>query len=159
LAEVFQLVGLVLVTVFASNLYALVANWITPWWGGDPAWLSFICFCLLFMTGTLLARRTVRKLTALIKWERLHWTVQSIGILLGAVRGVWWAGVALLFFLAVGVPYRTASGQERSVLGSRLTPVAREQITRVADLFPWHLTRESLIPQVELHLPSLPKLE
>ena len=159
LAELLQLVGLIAVTILASNLYALIAQGVSPWWGGDPAWLSFICFSLLFLSGILLARRAVRKITNVVRWERLHWTVQTMGIILGALRGIWWSGLALLFFLAFGVPYLTQSIQERSLLGSRLAPLAREQITRVADCFPGHLSREALIPQVVLQLPSLPQLE
>jgi len=78
----------------------------------------------------------MKRLTEVIKWERLHWAIQGLGLMLGALRGLWWSGMILVVLTASGITYLQESVEQRSVLGSHFAQVARESIQRIADRFP-----------------------
>lgn len=158
LTEALQVVGVVSASSLACNGYGIAAAWISPWWPGEPATLNFLLFLVLLVGGVFVARLLVRKITDVVKWERLHWAVQGIGMLIGAVRGAWWAGLVLLTLLALGIPYLSASVNERSVIGSPFVALARTSLETVADRLPGHAQRPALIPAITVHLPSLPEL-
>jgi len=107
----------------------------------------------------LLVHRVLRKLGSLIKWERLHWSIQGMGLVLGGIRGLWWAGLLLLIMLSLGVAYLTESIQDHSVLGPRFVNVATSSVGWVADRYPGRRARVVLIPSMKLRLPKLPKPE
>jgi uncharacterized membrane protein required for colicin V production len=155
LTELLTLLGVVSVTALACNFYGVVAQWVLPWWRHDPNVLQLVCFFLLLFGGVLFLHALLRKLETLIKWERLHWTIQGMGLILGGIRGLWWGGLAVLLMLALGLPYLTNSIQERSVLGPHLVTVATQSIEWVADRYPGHASRVVLIPTMNIRLPSL----
>ncbi len=154
-----NLVGVVSVTALACNYRAVVAAWVAPWWRFDPLWLESICFFVLLLAGVLLVHWALRKLATVVEWERLHWIIQGAGLLLGGVRGLWWAGIGLLLLQSFGVPYLQESVQKRSIFGAKLSPLAQERIEWVVDWYPGRIHRESLLPMVKVKLPKRPKTE
>lgn len=154
LAEFLNLIGVVSVTALACNLHGTVAQWLAPWWGFDPAALNFTVFVVLLLGGVVLVHLVLRRLSDLLKWERLHWTIQGVGLVLGGVRGLWWSGLTLLMLLSLGVPYLDTSVQQESVLGPHFVQVAQQSLEVVADRYPGRHAREVLIPQIKLPVPT-----
>lgn len=157
LTELFNLFGLVSATALACNFYGVVAQRAAPWWAGDPATLAFIFFVVLFLGSWVVFRVLFRRLADLLKWERLHWTVQLLGMLVGAVRGLWWCTLLMLLMLSVGLPYLAASVQERSIIGPHVVAVGKRSVEWVADRFPGHMSRIALMPSITIRLPKLPE--
>lgn len=155
--EGLSLLGIIIATATASNFHGTLTTWLLPWWQFDPAKLGLVCFLGLLLIGTLLTRVVVRRVSQAATGERLHWTIQAVGLVFGVTRGLWWAGLVTLLLISLGIPYLEESVQKRSVLGPRLTQAATSGLTTVADYFPGAGGRTTLVPAVVIHLPSLPK--
>jgi len=119
--------------------------------------LSFVIFLTLLLSALLVVRVALRKLTDLLQWERLHWSIQGIGLALGGLRGLWSAGLVLLLMLSLGVPSLAESIQKRSILAPRLVKVAQETFDQAANWFPGHTQRVKLMPAIKLPLLKLPE--
>jgi uncharacterized membrane protein required for colicin V production len=154
LAEVFNLLGAVSVTVIAVNYWNLIAQWARPWMWVNPAIADVVVFTGLLLLCVLLVHVVLRRLTELIKWERLHWTIQGLGLILGGMRGLWWSGLVLVVLISSGVTYLQESVEVRSVLGPRLAGIARENLERIADRFPGAAQRGSghLVPPLRFSM-------
>ena len=147
LAEVLNLLGAVTVTVVAVNTWSPLARWLKPWLQMKPTLGTFIVFGLLFLGTLVLVRMGINRLTELIKWERLHWAIQGLGMILGGLRGLWWAGLILLICASSGFGYLRESVETESILGPRLVGLSREGLGRIADRFPGSQSgRRVLIP-------------
>ncbi len=96
---------------------------------------------MAWLVATLAAYLIVRKCTSLLTHERVHWIVQGVGMAVGSVRGLWLAGVILLFVLSWNRPYLASSITERSLMGPHLVDVARTGIRWVVDRAPGRTTR------------------
>ena len=136
LAEVLNLVGAVGVTSLTVNYWAWLVHKLRPWLWMDTTLANFIVFAVSFLALMFMVHFIIRRLTELLKWERLHWAIQGVGLVLGGVRGLWWSGVFLVVLTSSGVVYLRSSVEERSVLGPRLVRVARDSLEQVADRFP-----------------------
>jgi len=136
LAELFNLSLAIGTTVLALNFWNVVAGWIAPWLWFDRTVGTFLVFVMMLLLGVVISHGLLRRFGDLVKWERLHWTTSGLGMLLGGVRGMWWAGVILLMFVSSGFVYLSESVEQRSVLGPRLVSLAHESFTRVANRFP-----------------------
>ena len=151
LTELFYLAGAVSVTALSVNYAGLVTSVVRPWvsWA-DPTIAAFVIFWAVFFSLLFAVHQLVKFLAAFIKWERLHWFIQGIGIALGALRGLWWSGFLLLVFVSSGLTYLKASVEERSILGPRLVGLSRESLERVANQLPGSEHRgETLVPPVK----------
>ena len=155
LAELFHLVVVVSATVLACNFHGVVSGFVATWWQWNPSVLNCLSFLLLLGVGLFVGRLLLLALTNFLKWERLHWIVQGLGLMLGGLRGLWWAGLLLLLLLATGVPYLKDSIEERAVFGPRLASVAKDSLEFVADWYPGHAKRAVLVPALEVELPKL----
>ncbi len=155
-AEALNVLSVITATALACNFHGTITQWILPWWAGDPAVLSFALFLTLLFGAIVGLHAVIRKLTDLIQLERLHWAVQSLGMFLGAARGLWWSGLLLQLLLSLGVQGLADSVQEHSLLGSRILPVAKQSVEWVVDRFPGHTDRITLIPSIKIQLPHLP---
>lgn len=153
-----NLLGVVSATALACNYRAVVAQWVAPWWRFDPLWLDAVCFCVLLFGGVLLVHWVLRKLGMVLQWERLHWFIQGLGLLVGGLRGIWWAGLFVLILQSFGLPYLQESVQKRSLLGPQLSLLAQERIEWVAEWYPGRAHRVSLLPSVTITLPRLPSI-
>jgi len=150
LAELLSLAGAVSATIFTMNYAALVTRWVSPWIWFDATVAGFVVFLGLFLIAIVGMHLIIRRLTEVIRWERLHWAIQGLGLMLGALRGLWWSGVILAVLTLSGVTYLQESVEKRSVLGPHLAQVARGSLQRIADRFPGASLRgPALIPPLK----------
>ena len=155
LTEVFSLMGAVTVTALSMNYVTVVAAWLKRWAWLAPSALTVIVFWGLFLILAAAMRVIVRRLSEVMKWERLHWIVQGMGLVLGGLRGLWWSGFILVALSSSGVTVLQQSVEERSVLGPRMLNVARNTLGRVADQFPGAKNRGlMLVPPIRLSAKS-----
>ena len=156
MAELLYLSGLVVTTVLACNFYGVVASQLAPWCQLDAAVLRFICFVVLLSAGLLLVHQALRRVAPSILRERFqHWILQIVGLVLGGIRGVWWAGLVLLLMLSLGMPYLTTSIKERSMLGPALADWARQSFQAVAEWSPGRHAGD-VMPSIRIGDPKLP---
>lgn len=135
-AELLSLAGAISATVFTMNYARVVTQAVSPWIWFDATVAGFLIFVGLFLILIAAVHAIMKRLTEIMNWERLHWAIQGIGLMLGALRGLWWSGVIVVVLTASGVVYLQESVEKRSVLGPHLVSVARESIGRIADRFP-----------------------
>ncbi len=92
----------------------------------------------------------VKRVAGVIKWERVHWLLQGMGLLLGGLRGLWWSGFLLIVLASSGFNGLRQSVEERSLIGPQLLPVARRSLEQVVERFPGALPRGSdLVPLIK----------
>ena len=150
--------GILLVTALSSNLCTLLTELMSPWWQGDLERLRFICFVLLLLVGLLAMYRVLQKLAPMMLRERLnHWSVQTSGLVVGGIRGLWSAGLVLLLLLALGIPYLAQSVHERSLLAPQIVGATGQSIKNVARWLPGFQSHTSVVPMTKVSLPHLPK--
>ena len=84
-----------------------------------------------------------------LKWERLHWTIQGLGLLTGGARGLWAAGLIAVIMTSSGIDYFRNSVERASVIGKRVHEKARVVFTIVSARAPGGETRDPrLVPRV-----------
>ena len=150
LTELLQLIGLVSVTVLAVNYSNVALQWLSVWLVFGPVASLLIVFWLIFLVGCFLVYRVISLISKVIKWERLHWTTQLLGLITGALQGLWWAGLVVMILKTSGFVYLQESVEQRAVLGSRLLPVVQETLQRMSDRFPGAKDRvPSLVPPLK----------
>ncbi len=148
LAEVLNLVGAVSATALTLNYAGVVTEWLRPWFWFDANVATFLVFGGLFLILIFAMHVIIRRVTDVLRWERLHWAVQGLGLILGALRGLWWSGVILIILTSSGFAYFQDS-VEKSVLGPRLVTMSRDGIERLADRFPGAQRRgATLVPPI-----------
>lgn len=136
LAEILHLAGLVTVTALTINFAGVATAWVHAMMPWHPAELPAIIFWVLFLTLLGVKQLLIKSVTGVMKWERLHWAIQGLGVVLGALRGVWWSGLLLLALAGSGFDYLKTSVEERSLLGGRLLPLTQPAIVAAADALP-----------------------
>ena len=155
LSELLHVSGLVLASAIACNWYEPVARWVAQWVAFDPAKLNFVLFLVLLFMLLLLFQIAIRLMGKLIQWERVHWAVQSLGLIVGGLRGIWLVGLCVLIFIATGLPPLVESVNERSLVGPSLVRLSMQYLQEAADWLP-HERRQELIPNAKFQLPTLP---
>lgn len=150
LSELLDIAVLISITVLTINFGEAISRGIREQAAVDPVLVTYIIFWAFFLSLIVMARAVFRRLTAIIgKWEPIHWMIRWIGMLIGAGRGLWWAGVVLVALTSSGFVYLRDSVETRSLLGSRMVGVARQTLEHVADYFPGATQRsEHLMPPV-----------
>ena len=135
MVELLHLVGIVGATILACTFHGSVSRALALWVTVvDPNTLDFVSFLALLALGlTVFVQLGVRTLAKGVTGNRLAWSVQGLGLLVGGVRGLWWAGLAFLVLLSTGVPYLARSIQERSLLSPRLVTVSRATLTQLVE--------------------------
>ncbi|MBI4342160.1 MAG: CvpA family protein [Candidatus Omnitrophica bacterium] len=147
--ELCYLLGAICVTVFTISYWGPTADWLRPWVAFPPHIVAPLAFWLFFLTMWVFIRIAVRSLTGLMRWERLHWFIQSIGLVLGGLRGLWWSGFLMLVLSSSGFLYLRESVEERSIVGPRLTALWRQAVTQCSQYVPGGVTPgNTLIPPV-----------
>lgn len=148
--EILTGIGAVAVTVLTVSSWSVVLGWLTHWLPRLPLpILAPAVFWGVFLIVLVGMRILLRALVRLVKWERLHWLIQGSGLVLGGVRGLWWAGLIVLAFTTSGFAYLASSVQERSVLGPRLVRIFHAALETVVDRLPGAQERKSsAIPPV-----------
>ena len=149
-AELLSLIGAVTITAVTINYWSTVRTWVSPWLAFSPEITAPMVFWVLFLTLILVMHIMLRRVADLVKWERVHWLLQSSGLFLGGLRGIWWACFILLVLASSGIPQVRESVEERSVFGSQMMKVARPNLERVIDRFPGAQQRgDVLIPPLK----------
>ncbi len=134
--ELLRLIGAVVVTLVVVNYASVVGGWLRPWWRIDAVLTVFLVFWGCFVVSLFIMNRLLGYATQLTTWERSHWLTQGIGLLLGALRGLWWSGLILLALSSSGFMYLQESVEERSLLGPRLLAITHDTLEQLSDSFP-----------------------
>ena len=149
LAELFHFLGVVGATILACKFHPVLSGFISPWLSiVDPAVLDVASFLFLLLSAFALIRAVSVRLAAHITWERLNWIMQSLGLLIGGIRGLWWAGLGLLMLLATDLPYLAESIEQRSLVSPTLVMMTRQTLVRVVDWAPGPGTPDVLVPSL-----------
>ena len=150
LAELLNLAGAVTITSVTLNYGRVVAQWVPrPSWVADTV-ANVVFFWTLFLLLWVVVRLIQKRLSAVIKWERLHWIIQSAGLVCGGLRGLWWAGFIVVVLSSSGFTYLRQSVEERSLLGPKLLRLSRDALGQAADRFPGAVSRGAeLVPPVK----------
>ena len=91
----------------------------------------------------------VRQIAGAAKVERIYSITQLLGLVFGALRGVWWSFVFLIALISSGLPYMIESAEQRSLAAPRMIPTARQVVESVAGQYPGAGNRHnSLIPGI-----------
>ena len=147
--ELLRLIGAVAVTLVVVNYAGVVGGWLRPWWRIDAVLAAFLVFWGSFVIAMFVMNRLLGSAAQLITWEHSHWLTRGIGLLLGALRGLWWSGLILLALSSSGFFYLQESVEERSLVGPRLLAIAHDTLERLSDSFPGaHHRGPSLLPPV-----------
>lgn len=147
-AEVFRLVGVVSVTCLTINYSEETTGYLQPIVGHvNPTVARWLVFWVVFAFLTFIAHLLIRRLTEIVKWERIHWTIQGMAMLLGLARGLWWCAVIMVALTSSGLSYLSQSAGEHSVIGSRWLSQAEQLLDVTATQYPGGLARQGeLIP-------------
>ena len=149
LAELLNVLGVVGVTALAVNYWPQAMAWVRAYVALSPTLVAVAVFWGLFVILLVGMHVVLRRITHVIKWERLHVAVQGLGLVLGGLRGVWWAGFLALVLSSSGIGPLQQSVEERSLLGPRLVDVSRTTLEDITSRFPDASVRhESFIPPI-----------
>ena len=148
ITEVLYGVGAMAVTVAAINWWPVASGWLQGRLPVNPAILAPFVFWGVFIFALTLVKLALRRVAEVVKWERVHWLIQGIGMVLGGARGLWWAGLFTLALTTSGFDFLHTSVVDRSVLGPRLMYLFREAVIIVSDHAPGaeHRTRDLIPP-------------
>lgn len=147
ITELLNFAGAICIAALTINYAGFLFGFIEPWWGFGPVTGNFVVFWLLFLTCVFGVHFVNRRLTQIFKWERLHWTIQGIGLVFGGLRGLWWASFFLIAMASTGIPYLQNSAQTNSVLGPHILPPAQKIFEQTVQRFPGSERRgQTLVP-------------
>lgn len=147
LAELLNLIGAVSATALTINYSGVLTKWTHASLLGDPVLTEFLVFWGFFLILVLIVRFLMIRITSAMKWERLHWSIQGIGLILGGLRGLWWSGFIVVALTSSGFAYLQESVEENSVLGPRLLKIGQDSLEQTTTKFPGAKHRgEALIP-------------
>jgi len=147
LSGVLRLVVVAVVTVATINFAGVASDWLEPWVRFSPVVRTCATFWLLFFILLFLGRLLLGIAGRFLAWERLNGITRTIGLLFGAARGLWWAGVVLLAFSASGFEYLQDSTEHRAMFAPQVLNAARGVVERASDVFPGSRNRDpGLIP-------------
>lgn len=148
-SELLTLAGVVAATAITINYYEAVAGWLRlgMWFGPQAG--TFLTFWLLFLTLMFVVYLVRGLIGEILRWERLHWSVQGLGMILGGVRGLWWTGLTLLVMTSSGFDYLKRSVTEESLFGPRLVGLSARAIAQVANWCPGAGQRKQLTPRAK----------
>ena len=148
--EGLRLTGDILLTLLVVNYSQLVAGGLESWLSLPSVVTAWVVFWGLLVVGALLLRWGWVTLATRLKWERIHWTTQAMGLALGAVQGLWWSGILLLGCSTSGIDYLHQSVMDRSLLAPYVLPIAQPSLERLSDRFPGKQYRApTLIPPLK----------
>ena len=135
-AELLAFGGVVFATAVSINSHGLIAGWLLPIVGIVSPLGSVFIICALFLTVILIVQLLLRWTVGLLRGGRFDWVIQGLGLVVGGVRGLWWAGFILVVLTSTGIVYCHDSVRLHSVSGPRLEPLARQAIGLIVSRFP-----------------------
>ena len=147
LTELLNFAGAICIAALTINYARPFFGFIEPWWAFGPVMGNFIVFWVFFLICVLAIHFVNRRLMQVFKWERLHWTIQGIGLVFGGLRGLWWSAFFLIALVSTEIPALQESAQTNSVLGPHLLPPAQKIFEQTVKRFPGSENRnEGLVP-------------
>ena len=146
--ELLLLASAFVVSAATLNYAGVVAGWARPWLFND--WRSdAVVYALIFLTLLLIFHEIVRSITQRVPMQASNWIVHGGGLIVGAVRGLWWASIVLIVVAGTGIPYFRGAVRERSITGTKFFEASRQVIVQATNYFPGSENRRSdLIPPV-----------
>ena len=149
ICEILYGISAAAVTVTAINWWPVVLDWLRGRVPASPSVLAPVVFWTLFAFALVVVKFVLKRVADLLKWERVHWMIQGVGMVIGGVRGLWWAGLFTLALTTSGFDFLRQSVEDRSVLGPRLTQLFRQAVVAVSDRAPGAEYRtQDLLPPV-----------
>ena len=136
LNEFFGLLGLLAISVLSVYYGSMVMDWVSGQFNLRLPIFNWLVFWVLFLVLVFAIRRLVKRLVSFLKWDSLTWFTQWTGLILGAVRGLWWAGVCLVILASSGWSYPQDSVEQRSLCGPTVIAVWRQGIARIVEHLP-----------------------
>ena len=150
LFETLSLFGTIGATALALNFWGIAALAARAWVPFDPAVVSFLVFWALFVALYVIVHVVLARVARLVKWERLHWTIQGVGMAVGGLKGLWVAGLIVTALAVSGFDYLKQSVEHESIFGPPLLRLSHEAMVKAADRFPGASGRGTvLIPPVK----------
>lgn len=150
LIEILCFLSAVTVSALTINYWSVVNRYLQKWTPFSQQITEVIACVLLFLTLILIARMFIRSVNTLFKWEQINGFIQGVSFLVGAFRGLWWAGILLLALSMSGLGGIEESIAQRSIFASELVPLSNKGVRYVASRFPGARYRTTtLIPSVK----------
>jgi len=134
--EILHGIRAVAITALTINYANPVAVWLRPWLFMGPVIGNVLVFWGLFFALFFATRFLIRWICALVKWERLHWFFQGMGLVCGGFRGVWWGGLIIVALCGSGFDYVRQSVEERSVIGPQFLTLSQHVLNEASARFP-----------------------
>ena len=144
LAELLNLIGAVAVTVLTANYAGVAGESVRSWLPLPPPVTAVVVYWGLFLMLWYGVRAIRKRVAELIKWERFNWFIQGMGLLLGGIRGLWWAGFVLLVLTSSGYEFLQESVVKKSVLAPRLLTSFRVSFEQIGSRFPGARLRDTI---------------
>lgn len=150
LTEAINCVGAVVVTVVTINYAGVMLSLVSfLTWPPIPV-LELLVFWGLFIASWFGVRWLRLRIAEVIRWEKFHWFIQGLGLFLGGLRGLWWAGFLLIVISSSGYQFLRDSVETNSVLGQGLTRGFRTSLDYIAEYIPGAQYRDTvLVPSVQ----------
>lgn len=126
----------VLFTALVITYQGLVLNAVQPWLRTDPTTSMFLIFWCLFLIVILVMFMALKLALRLFTWEKMNGLTQLLSLVVGLLRGSWWAGIFLLALSSSGVTYLQKSVEERSVTAPVIVPPVRAVLEQLDAVFP-----------------------
>ena len=150
LSELLRCVAALVVSVTAVVCWPIVAGAVQSWLGTDPTLTACVGFWVIFLLGAAIMRWVVAQFARAIQGERVHWMVQGLGGILGALRGIWWAGFVVLALSSSGFTYLQESVEQRSLFGPSVETLSRQSLEYLSQRVPgWEEHPIRLIPPMK----------
>ena len=146
LTELLNLLSAAIITALSINYAGVVTSWFQSWMALPTYVTALLGFWVLFFGLLVAVHVLIRQITRVMSWERVSWLVQGLGLLLGGIRGLWWAGFLLVVLSASGFAFLHESVEKNSVLGPQLLDVAHRSLEEVTARFPGTHERTTLVP-------------
>ena len=146
LTELLNLLGAVTITALTINYAGVLTSWLQSWVALPTYLTALLGFWVLFFGLLIVVHGLVRQITRVMKWEWVNWIVQGVGLFLGGIRGLWWAGFLLVVLSASGFAFFQEGVEKNSVLGPRFLDVAHASLEEVTARFPGTHKHATLVP-------------
>ena len=152
ITEFLNLLVAVSITLVTINYSSFAIAWVGQWLDWKNQTLKvFLIYWLFFLSLVLVGRWLLILIAGVIKWERVLGVFGAIGVILGALRGLWWSGLIVVTLASSGIQYAIDSVEDRSIAGPHLLKAASQAFTQASDWFPGaeHRTK-TLVPPIKL---------
>lgn len=131
-----QLLGAVSATALSINFGPAFWALVKPWVPFKSSVGVFVVFWFSFALFIFLVSHFVRRISGLMKWERMNILLQGTGLICGGLRAWWWSAVLLVGLSSSGIASLQESAEGRSLIGARFMPGAREMLRYAIEFFP-----------------------